>query len=30
MAYKLKEVTMRTNNSNEGIKMISEMWEGTV
>lgn len=27
MAYKLKEVTMRTNNSNEGIKMISEMWE---
>lgn len=27
MAYKLKEVTMRTNNSDEGIKMISEMWE---
>lgn len=27
MAYKLKEVTIRTNNSNEGMKKISELWE---
>lgn len=27
MTYKLKEVTIRTNNSEEGIKMISEIWE---
>lgn len=26
MAYKLKEVTIRTNNSDEGIKMIGEIW----
>ncbi|AOR25111.1 hypothetical protein [Clostridium taeniosporum] len=26
MAYKLKEVTIRTNNSEEGTKMISEIW----
>lgn len=26
MAYKLKEVTIRTNNSDEGIKMIDEIW----
>lgn len=27
MAYKLKEVTVRTNNSEEGIKIISEIWK---
>lgn len=26
MAYKLKEVTIRTSNSEEGTKMISEIW----
>lgn len=26
MAYKLKEVTIRTNNSDEGIEMIGEIW----
>lgn len=26
MAYKLKEVTIRTNNSEEGIKIIGEIW----
>jgi predicted transcriptional regulator YdeE len=26
MAYKLKEVTIRTNNSEEGTKIISEIW----
>lgn len=26
MAYKLKEITIRTNNSDEGIKMIDELW----
>ncbi|WP_411678875.1 AraC family transcriptional regulator [Clostridium thailandense] len=26
MAYKLKEITVRTNNSQEGIKIISEIW----
>jgi predicted transcriptional regulator YdeE len=27
MAYKLKEVTIRTNNSEEGSKIISEIWK---
>lgn len=27
MAYKLKEVTIRTNNSEEGVKIIGEVWE---
>ncbi|MBK1810756.1 AraC family transcriptional regulator [Clostridium sp. YIM B02505] len=27
MAYKLKEATIRTNNSEEGMKMIDELWE---
>lgn len=26
MAYKLKDVTIRTNNSEEGLKRISEIW----
>lgn len=26
MAYKLKDITIRTNNSDEGIKMIDELW----
>lgn len=26
MAYKLKEVTIRTNNSKEGMKKIGEIW----
>ncbi len=26
MAYKLKEITIRTNNSDKGIKMIDELW----
>lgn len=30
MAYKLKEVTVRTNNSQEGRKIISEIWEDVV
>ena len=27
MAYKLKEVTIRTNNSDEGMKKIAEIWK---
>ena len=27
MAYKLKAVTIRTNNSEEGIRKITELWE---
>ncbi len=27
MAYKLKAVTIRTNNSEEGIRKIAELWE---
>ncbi|WP_160679832.1 AraC family transcriptional regulator [Clostridium sp. C8-1-8] len=27
MAYKLKEVTIRTNNSEEGMNAIDELWE---
>ncbi|GFZ33222.1 AraC family transcriptional regulator [Clostridium zeae] len=27
MAYKLKEVTIRTNNSEEGMKKIDEIWD---
>ena len=27
MAYKLKEVTIRTNNTQSGIKLIGELWE---
>jgi predicted transcriptional regulator YdeE len=27
MAYKLKEVTIRTNNSEEGMNVIDELWE---
>jgi predicted transcriptional regulator YdeE len=30
MAYKLKEVTVRTNNSEEGIKVIDEIWKDIV
>lgn len=30
MAYKLKEVTVRTNNSQEGTKIISEIWKDIV
>lgn len=30
MAYKLKEVTIRTNNSEEGMKGIGELWEAIV
>ncbi|MBV4430989.1 AraC family transcriptional regulator [Clostridium tyrobutyricum] len=30
MAYKLKEVTIRTNNSEEGIKNISDIWKDIV
>ena len=27
MAYTLKAVTIRTNNSEEGIRKIAELWE---
>ena len=27
MAYRLKAVTIRTNNSEEGIRKIAELWE---
>ncbi|KGM99201.1 hypothetical protein IRP63_06490 [Clostridium botulinum] len=30
MGYKLKEVTVRTNNSEEGTKIIGEIWEDVV
>ncbi|MHC6181079.1 hypothetical protein ACYUJ6_14730 [Clostridium sp. JNZ X4-2] len=30
MAYKLREVTVRTNNSEEGTKVVSEIWEDIV
>ncbi|MBV4421688.1 AraC family transcriptional regulator [Clostridium tyrobutyricum] len=30
MAYKLKEVTVRTNNYEEGIKVIGEIWKDIV
>jgi predicted transcriptional regulator YdeE len=30
MAYKLREVTVRTNNSEEETKVISEIWEDIV
>ena len=26
MAYRLKAVTIRTNNSEEGIRKIAELW----
>ena len=27
MSYRLKAVTIRTNNSEEGIRKIAELWE---
>ncbi|WP_333860867.1 AraC family transcriptional regulator [Clostridium sp.] len=30
MSYKLKEVTVRTNNTQEGAKIISEVWKDVI
>jgi len=30
MAYKLKEVTIRTNNSDKGMKKIAEIWQDII